>query len=289
MRVFRPLLTVISILSLTGLSTAAIANEDIRWYDTEIIVFENISVPRSNNTHWEVQAWVPESERGVWLSEDAPAFGLEQLDDEAELPAQNDIPLEPRLLPESELQLLSEAATIRQSSRYKLLVHTAWRQAGMARADAIPVRIRVGDPSPVYIGTGGSDDSGILSTAPNDVSSTKPAAEIESGLPDATLLPDIAALPALENFLPAYTYPYNTGFAEHEEAFVYPLDGTITVALGRYLHVYTDLALTRQSPALQSFVMQSHRRMRSRRLHYIDHPHLGILVIITPFEPTVES
>ena len=35
-----------------------------------------------------------------------------------------------------------------------------------------------------------------------------------------------------------------------------------------------------------SYTLQSHRRMRSKELHYIDHPLVGILIQINPVEPT---
>jgi hypothetical protein len=78
------------------------------------------------------------------------------------------------------------------------------------------------------------------------------------------------------------------------------LDGTIKVVLKRYLHVYADLAyrqlldypqydeelnLVGQTSRVATITMKQHRRMRSRELHYLDHPLIGILVLITPYEP----
>lgn len=76
------------------------------------------------------------------------------------------------------------------------------------------------------------------------------------------------------------------------------LDGTVKLALGQYLHLYTDLVLrkpvatqtisvgpeARRDNALYQFPVAEHRRMRSHELHYLDHPLLGILVQITPVE-----
>ena len=71
------------------------------------------------------------------------------------------------------------------------------------------------------------------------------------------------------------------------------LDGTVKVVLGRFLHVYTDLAYRKtfnissddalgRSRVLADFPIKTHRKMRSNTLHYIDHPYLGILVEIRP-------
>jgi hypothetical protein len=61
------------------------------------------------------------------------------------------------------------------------------------------------------------------------------------------------------------------------------LIGTARVSVRRYLHLDLDLLLeTTNGPAPGRFRMQAHRRMRSGKLHYIDHPIMGALVRITP-------
>ena len=66
--------------------------------------------------------------------------------------------------------------------------------------------------------------------------------------------------------------------------------GTVKVSVARYLHVELDL-LYRPSGADVAaapegtptwFRLRSERRMRSRELHYIDHPLFGVLVRIAP-------
>lgn len=93
-------------------------------------------------------------------------------------------------------------------------------------------------------------------------------------------------------------------FGEHHE-----LEGFVTLSAERYLHIDTNLWLSRfapnggaDAPALpkapfaiqeggqvlngyapdQIYVLQEQRRMRSGELHYQDHPRLGTLVLITP-------
>ncbi len=57
-----------------------------------------------------------------------------------------------------------------------------------------------------------------------------------------------------------------------------PLDGTIQVSVKRYLHVDLDLLLKTG----RSYRLKTSRRMRSKEIHYIDHPMMGVLVLITP-------
>ncbi|NNJ98273.1 MAG: hypothetical protein HKP12_14060, partial [Gammaproteobacteria bacterium] len=72
------------------------------------------------------------------------------------------------------------------------------------------------------------------------------------------------------------------------------IHGTVKIVLARYLHIYTDLIyrqpLTTQTSAwggtyskqYKEFPVNFHRRMRSKELHYIDHPLVGILVMAMP-------
>ena len=74
------------------------------------------------------------------------------------------------------------------------------------------------------------------------------------------------------------------------------VEGTLKLILGRYLHIHTDLLYKRlndtykqTSPALHSkifseFKIKAQRRMRSKELHYIDHPLMGILILVSPIK-----
>lgn len=72
------------------------------------------------------------------------------------------------------------------------------------------------------------------------------------------------------------------------------LQGTLKLILGRYLHLHTDLLYKRPKQSNDStsatlngrryneFEIKSQRKMRSNELHYIDHPLIGILVLVSP-------
>ena len=75
------------------------------------------------------------------------------------------------------------------------------------------------------------------------------------------------------------------------------VDGTITVSLKRYLHLKADLAyintngsnfFSDEEEAPVVFRMTESRRMRSKEIHYFDHPKFGMLALITPYEPPPE-
>lgn len=86
------------------------------------------------------------------------------------------------------------------------------------------------------------------------------------------------------------------------------VEGLVKVHRSRYLHVLVDLVYARPAPAAAPvaegaaaeyvptlFRLTGTRRMRSRELHYYDHPLFGVLVKITPYgvqqeaEPEDES
>jgi hypothetical protein len=93
---------------------------------------------------------------------------------------------------------------------------------------------------------------------------------------------------------------------------LYEFEGKITVALSRYLHVFTDLVFRRprlsvdpvtsntpqdqylaayaaDTRILNNHSLREHRRMRSKNLHYLDNPEFAMLILITPYEAPQET
>jgi hypothetical protein len=75
-----------------------------------------------------------------------------------------------------------------------------------------------------------------------------------------------------------------------ENAYV---DGSVRVAVERYLHLYLDLQLHTPMMArdagladyeIPEFRLREQRRMRSKEVHYFDHPRFGVMALITPYE-----
>ena len=67
-----------------------------------------------------------------------------------------------------------------------------------------------------------------------------------------------------------------------------PLSGVIAVGLSRYLHLDTNLlyrrAATSGAASFHTFQLKETRRMRSKEIHYLDHPMFGVIALITPIE-----
>ncbi|HEY9149704.1 MAG: peptidoglycan binding protein CsiV [Gammaproteobacteria bacterium] len=66
------------------------------------------------------------------------------------------------------------------------------------------------------------------------------------------------------------------------------LEGSLRLSVARYLHLETDLRLVEdvrympQDNQAAVYSLRQSRRMRSGELHYIDHPRLGVLALVTP-------
>lgn len=162
-----------------------------RWFEIELVIFEN------NDSHWMASEYWP---------------------DDLEPP-----PIDSALDLEQQISLVTNrldgvAKRISRSSKYKLLLHTGWRQSVLSRSDAVGVR---------------------LTTTNGD----------------------------------------NT------------LDGVVKISVERYLHVNFDLLyqqpkeskLTDFSMNMKAYSIKGKRRIRSKELHYFDHPLVSMLVLVTPY------
>ena len=156
-----------------------------------------------------------------------------------------------RPIAEDEYILNNVAEKLKRSSRYRILKHIAWRQPAVEKKDSQPISIQAGrDFTQQY---------------------------------------------------PEHAYRQiefsDTSQDNSQNSKVIELDGTINIVITRYIHLYSDLVyrLPRTIPneindaldrnqVLVDYSVKSHRRMRSRELHYIDHPLVGIIIEATPIE-----
>lgn len=149
-----------------------------------------------------------------------------------------------RQLSRNNLRLAPEVRLLEESKNYRVLVHTAWKQPGLEVANAVAVRLK-------------------------------------------RELPPLAEAPA--------------GYDNTPKS----LDGSIKIILGRYLHAEVDMqyrdasSITTPTPTTVPlaiptdarlittkttpvYTLKQSRKMRSKELHYIDSPVLGVIVQIFP-------
>ena len=220
--------------------------EEIRYYDVEVVLFENLDNASRQGENWpnSVELELPETRIEIGQPYPGP------------IPKEYDPKLTFKALSQKDYQLQEQARKIDESESRRVLLHTGWRQPGMAREEALTVYFKrqIAGSSPV---------SPVTTQAPVDPMATSRWAQAQAG----------------------------------------ELEGMIKVILSCYLHVDSDIVFRPHlAEEPQSFfavevmentvqpvvyrMQQTRRRMRSRELHYLDNPVLGMLVLITPYEVT---
>lgn len=72
---------------------------------------------------------------------------------------------------------------------------------------------------------------------------------------------------------------------------VYPVDGTVALRAGRFLHLDADFVHTQADRAgeLSSYRLRERRRLRRDELHHLDGPKLGVLVRVQRADPKPDN
>lgn len=155
-----------------------------------------------------------------------------------------------RSVPSADFQLKSEARRIRNSGSYQLLIHESWQQPVPERGAGLSVLIQAAPDSADAV----SADDALL----------KGTVKVESG-----------------RFLHAQVILWYAN--QQQQPPTHPPDFSEE-------RVREDEAVTKEDEAAAKeqyayLEMSTQTRLRTGELHYLDHPRLGALLIITPYEP----
>ena len=227
--------------------------EDMRYYDVEIIIIENLSENAKNAENWPLQVNLTPPEKTVQLGQPVLSEWL---------PQDIDLKLSYTELASTAYQLTSEVKKISESKTQRVIFHTAWRQPGLDKHQALPIYFKREIPAaPVIEGATNNEQDKELSTLENIKNESRPT--ILEGLLRVTLarylhfeaeLTHREKLPEIVN----NEYPFSV------------LD--------------TESELNKIEKQGVIHLKQDRRRIRSNELHYLDHPALGILIRITPYK-----
>ncbi len=218
---------------------------ETRWYKVEVVIFAHNDATALNEEYWSSEVSPPPL---------AGAVEMRNANEGGRTPF--------TLLPESQMGLNGVVKRLEESPATQPLLHFAWYQPGLPRNRAVTVHVH--------------DDMGkVRVTAP--------------------------LTPLLGYQLPVWqddTLPERLS----------TIEGTLRLSLARYLHLDSDLvytksftrtitpapapagspqtaaALPQQITSSYRFRLHESRRMRSKDLHYIDHPMFGMLVKVTPLQ-----
>ena len=228
-------------------SNAAVYQEEVKYYDVEILLFENLKQNPNNTETWPTSLEYTPPENSVFIGSPFPG----------PIPTNYNPRFTFKPIKATTYQLQEEAKALTEHENYRILYHRSWRQPGMKRDEAVSVKIERDIPR-------------------------IPIPQLNDGSLDTTQL------------------EYNQ-IIEQRLPKINNLQGLVTISLSRYLHIKTDIHYT-QHVALKStnssfseeldptfveirpqvYQLKQTRKMRSKELHYLDNPKLGLLVYITP-------
>ncbi|MCK4587190.1 MAG: hypothetical protein KAU29_07605 [Gammaproteobacteria bacterium] len=266
-------------------------SKEERWFEVELIVFAHINGQSLESEKWpeitdlalpkkmvELSHPEPKPPKAAKPKADKQSLVFEQVNPDANSSIEEPIPMPVAfvMLEDEELQLNESFKKLKRSRNFKPLLHVAWRQPTFDKKHAQPVLLYEGMTEPEFL-----KNKKIRPKNTRSVAGSSTDENIE---------------------------PMNPRFA-----------GTIRLSVARYLHFAADLVyrtpvtqrvaipmssdeLWNDTPyqslfdpqgpavklesweAMRGFRLKESRRMRSKRIHYLDHPFLGIVVLITPVE-----
>ncbi len=222
----------IIICTLLLLITGNIALADDVGYEVEVIIFEDTTGAYKHSEKW------PEPETTEEIKDDADKMDEETTENiESEIEEAKPIIFEN--IEKESYRLNKQAEKLEKSPDYRILVHKAWKQPGLDKESALPMKI-----------TNNTDPENS------------------------------------DNIIKSY------------------IDGDITLIMSRYLHINTNLIFHKLIPRpfntytntdensinnFRDYPLVFERRMRSKEIHYIDHPLVGIIVLAIPFKIKAEE
>ena len=229
--------------------------EEVRFYDVEVIIFKNLNALKSNE---------------LTLPVSSPSRGEEMLDISSPASVKKAEENSYLLLPSEQLRRHDRFLKIVESPYYELLTHIGWRQPGLSLEESLPVWIRGGKifgkeyvsidnrmVSPIN-----TDDDKDQDVKASDLSNTtnRKIYELEGKI-----------TVSLSRYLHAHTdlvlrkprlYLADVETTESQP----PTNSQITKA---YI--------------LDNYSLKEQRRMRSKSLHYLDSPEFSMLILMTPY------
>ena len=269
--------------------------DEVTWYAIEVIVFERAGETGRDAEFWPAEPGLPDIAGAVELSEEglAPEQDADESQTGSEIvaPAASDgattpttpMPRAFRLLPPEEHRLTDLWARLDNSSAYRPLLHLAWVQPGVPSEQAQLIHVRNNNAALGAVTTSVDESQSALSEpgyGPTLASRIQVARDPSKSALDGTLRVHRARYLHVQADL-LYYRPLDSDLGA-----VIPSDdssGATPVADSPDTALIEQL-LAEEDAAPRLFRLTQNRRMRSRELHYLDHPLFGMLVEAWPVE-----
>ncbi|OOZ42049.1 hypothetical protein BOW53_01565 [Solemya pervernicosa gill symbiont] len=236
-----------TLLSLLSLRCAFAEEEEPRWYQIEVILFEQTSAGRGVGEVFPINPGMPDITRALpMLEAETVEFG-----EGGQLPYQQ--------VADDSLLLIKKRDSLGRSQGFRPLLHTAWTQPVLAASEAQPVRLisPTEDQNNRIVGT-------LRVTLSRYLHVESDLLYIVGGKEEGAV-GEFGAKPLVMESAPIES-DYSTLEANESD--------------------YAAEAIVLSG---ERFRMKQKRRLRSKELHYFDHPRFGMLIQITPVEAKEET
>ena len=235
--------------------------EDMRYYDVEVVVIENLKsrTHTEQSENWPVDVTLKQDEKTVQLGEPVPAEWL---------PKGVDPKASYTLIDPADYKLTQDVEKITASKSLRVIFHTAWRQPGLDKEIALPVHFKQ-EVQPVPE-TGTPKNNADATPAVNpDMVEHKTTPSVLEGILRVTLA----------------RYLHFNGEMTLRDESTYT-DIQTNTDDNPFQTLSNDEAQNKEHVI---YFNQERRRIRSNELHYLDHPVISMLLRITPYEKPEEA
>lgn len=249
---------------LLGVLQAA-PNADSRWYEIELVVFENKGFKRNPTEQWIADPGTPSRDKAIFLVDQKTYQNMGGNPDNLYV-----------ALDTNTLKLKDSQQKLFQSKHYEPLIHIAWRQPVVARNASRPVYLRSAASLPGTLGK-------------NPVQNNEPIPKVEGSI-RASLSRflhvefDLVFADPNPSYDPNAVPTLNTGETTtmgnvSTPAGFQPLPPPTAVNLKA-----SPKGMDMRTLPMIKYRLVTLRRMKSKELHYIDHPRFGALIVINPLK-----
>ena len=281
---------------------------DIPWYQIEIIIFANQDQQGIMTETWPEPQAITSAE---FLELTHPDDAASNANKRAKTPnfspeASGKMPTPYELLKPNELQLIPVIKKLQKSSKYKPLLHLGWRQPTLHPDESKPIFVYQGVDLPLLAYNAMQTPNGKSAKA--NSSGRFSSVAVGNFTVDSSQYGQLMSPSEIDTL---------TG------PMLNPFYGTLRLSVSRYLHLEANLnyripvikeevvpvsledsivstgfqqnvafneegemaeTKLQSRETIQNLNMFETRRMRSKEIHYFDHPLMGIIVRVIPFE-----
>lgn len=260
------------LLSVFVLPVTSFAQEADRWYQVELIVFEQGGNPSDSEELWRTDIELQYPRNWLALVEQSDDSSLETEEDwstaaEPES-SENALPL----LSADELTLGNEAQRLERNNQYRVLFHGGWRQPFAENRQEPAILITGGEQYGDHYELEGSIQLSLRTYLHIDTNLWLARFNTNFGQERAPWPP----LPQRPN-------------QRVDTDILFRFDGGNSSLQQPFNQNWDYEAILAQPYVVENIVvLNQSRRMRSGEIHYLDHPQMGLLIKLTPYEQTEE-